>query len=73
MTQLLERAFNEAAKLTESEQDAVASVLMAELESKGRGTSAEELLPPGIYPVWSPYGCADAVEALQAALDHDAR
>jgi hypothetical protein len=36
MTQLLERAFTEAAKLTETEQDAVASLLLAELESERR-------------------------------------
>ena len=34
MTQLLERAFSEAAKLPESEQDAVGSLLLAELESE---------------------------------------
>ena len=32
MSQLLERAFTEAAELPESEQDAVASLLLAELE-----------------------------------------
>jgi hypothetical protein len=36
MTQLLERAFTEASKLPESEQDAVASLLLAELESERR-------------------------------------
>lgn len=36
MTQLLERAFKEASKLTESEQDSVASLLLAELESDQR-------------------------------------
>ncbi|HEU5071109.1 MAG TPA: hypothetical protein VFV96_11955 [Verrucomicrobiae bacterium] len=36
MTQLLERAFKEASKLSESEQDAVASLLLAELESERR-------------------------------------
>jgi hypothetical protein len=36
MTQLLERAFNEASKLTESGQDAVASLLLTELESDQR-------------------------------------
>lgn len=36
MTQLLERAFREASKLSESEQDAVASLLLAELESEQR-------------------------------------
>ena len=34
MTQLLERAFTEASKLPETEQDAVASLLLAELESE---------------------------------------
>ena len=36
MTQLLECAFKEASKLTESEQDSVASLLLAELESERR-------------------------------------
>jgi hypothetical protein len=36
MTQLLERAFTEASKLPETEQDAVASFLLAELESEQR-------------------------------------
>ena len=36
MTQLLERAFTEASRLTESEQDAVASLLLAELDSERR-------------------------------------
>jgi len=36
MTQLLERAFTEASKLPESEQDAVAAMLLAELESERR-------------------------------------
>ena len=48
MTQLLERAFAEASKLPETEQDAVASVFLAELESERRWTqvftsSQEEL------------------------------
>ena len=38
MTQLLERAFTEASRLPESEQDAVASLLLAELESERRWT-----------------------------------
>lgn len=38
MTQLLERAFTEASKLPETEQDAVASLLLAELESERRWT-----------------------------------
>ena len=33
MTQLLERAFTEAARFPESEQDAMGSLLLAELES----------------------------------------
>lgn len=36
MTQLLERAFAEASKLPGPEQDAVASLLLAELESERR-------------------------------------
>ena len=36
MTQLLERAFTEASKLPEPEQDAVASLLLAELKSEQR-------------------------------------
>ena len=38
MTQLLERAFTEASRLPEPEQDAVASLLLAELESDRRWT-----------------------------------
>lgn len=40
MTQLLERAFAEASKLSEPEQDAVASVFLAELDSERRWTQA---------------------------------
>lgn len=40
MTQLLEQAFAEASKLPESEQDAVASLLLAELESERRWSHA---------------------------------
>jgi len=36
MTQLLEHAFKEASKLSDSAQDAVASLLLAELESERR-------------------------------------
>jgi len=36
MTQLLQRAFSEASKLPEAEQDAFASLLLAELESEQR-------------------------------------
>jgi hypothetical protein len=36
MTQLLERAFNQVSLLPESEQDAVASLLLAELASEHR-------------------------------------
>jgi len=48
MTELLERAFAEASKLSEQEQDAVASLLLAELESERRwehafATSQEQL------------------------------
>ena len=42
MTRLLERAFTEASKLSETEQDAVASLLLAELESERRWTEAFE-------------------------------
>ena len=38
MTQLLEYAFTEASKLPEPEQDAVASLLLAELQSEQRWT-----------------------------------
>ena len=38
MTQLLERAFTEASKLPEPEQDAMASLLLAELQSEQRWT-----------------------------------
>ena len=40
MTQLLERAFAAASKLPDSEQDAVASLLLAELESERRWTES---------------------------------
>ena len=40
MTQLLARAFEEASKLSLSEQDAVASLVLAELESERRWTTA---------------------------------
>jgi hypothetical protein len=40
MTQLLERAFAAAAKLPDTEQDAVASLLLAELESEHRWAEA---------------------------------
>jgi hypothetical protein len=40
MTQLLERAFSEASKLPEEEQDAFASLLLAELESERRWSRA---------------------------------
>jgi hypothetical protein len=36
MTQLLQRAFTEASKLPDAEQDAFASLLLAELESERR-------------------------------------
>lgn len=36
MTDLLEKAFEEAAKLPPDEQDAIASLLLAELESERR-------------------------------------
>lgn len=36
MTELLEKAFNEAAKLSPDEQDELASLLLAELESERR-------------------------------------
>lgn len=40
MTKLLERAFAAASKLPEPEQDAVASLLLAELKSERRWTEA---------------------------------
>jgi hypothetical protein len=40
MTQLLERAFSEAAKLPEPEQDAFASLLLTELDSERRWADA---------------------------------
>ncbi len=40
MTQLLERAFVAASKLPEREQDAFASLLLAELESERRWSEA---------------------------------
>ena len=40
MTQLLERAFTEASKLPEKEQDAVATVLLEELASEKRWAEA---------------------------------
>ena len=40
MTQLLERAFAEASKLPAPEQDAVASVFLAELQCEQRWTQA---------------------------------
>ena len=40
MTQLLERAFTEASKLPESEQDSFASLLLAELDSERRWSQA---------------------------------
>jgi hypothetical protein len=40
MTQLLQRAFAEASKLPDPEQDAFASLLLAELESERRWTQS---------------------------------
>jgi hypothetical protein len=40
MTQLLERAFAAASKLPDQEQDAFASLLLAEIESERRWTEA---------------------------------
>jgi len=40
MTQLLERAFAEASRLPESEQDSFASLLLAELDSERRWSQA---------------------------------
>ncbi len=40
MTQLLERAFAEASKLPEPEQDSFASLLLAELDSEHRWSQA---------------------------------
>ena len=42
MTELLEKAFNEASKLSPDEQDELASLLLAELESKRRWTASFE-------------------------------
>ena len=66
MTQLLERAFAEASRLPESEQDAVASLLLAEFESERRWADSfassqdelarladealRELAPSGTFP-----------------------
>ena len=36
MTQLLDKALSEAAKLPEQEQDALAAILLAEIESESR-------------------------------------
>lgn len=43
MTQLLERAISELNKLSDDEQDAIAAVLMAELESERRWERAFDL------------------------------
>jgi hypothetical protein len=40
MTKLLEKALSEASKLPESEQDAVASIVLAELASEERWSAA---------------------------------
>ena len=40
MTELLEKAFSEASKLPEEEQDALAAILLAELESEKRWAEA---------------------------------
>ena len=40
MTQLLEQAFSEAQKLSESDQDAIASLILDELEDERRWDSA---------------------------------
>jgi hypothetical protein len=40
VTQLLEHAFAEAAKLTEGEQDSFASLMLAELESERKWSQA---------------------------------
>jgi hypothetical protein len=40
MTQLLERAFSAASKLSDAEQDAFASLLLAELDSERHWTGA---------------------------------
>ena len=42
MTELLGKAFNEASKLSPDEQDELASLLLAELESERRWTSSFE-------------------------------
>ena len=43
MTQLLEKAISEIRKLSDDEQDAIAAVLMAELESERRWERAFDL------------------------------
>ena len=40
MTQLLERAFSEVSKLSESDQDVIASLILDELEDERRWDSA---------------------------------
>jgi hypothetical protein len=40
MTQLLERAVNEASRLPDSEQDALANLLMEEISSEARWSAA---------------------------------
>ncbi|MCA1791145.1 MAG: hypothetical protein LC667_15200 [Thioalkalivibrio sp.] len=42
MTELLEKAFNEASKLSPDEQDELASLLLAELESERSWTGSFE-------------------------------
>ena len=42
MTELLEKAFHEASKLSPDEQDELASLLLAELESERRWTASFE-------------------------------
>ncbi len=34
-------------------------------------TPVTELLPPGVYPVWSPYDADEAAALLMAALAED--
>jgi hypothetical protein len=48
MTRLLKKAFDEASRLEESEQDAFAQWLLAELESERRWTEAFERSPAAL-------------------------
>jgi hypothetical protein len=51
MTEQLEKAFAEAAKLSDEEQDAIAAWLLEELASEGRWAGPSQALPT----LWSPW------------------